>query len=82
MARVNVVWLGLRFKSNQFIKGWMGLGLVLALELGSEMCGSRNVASASVRGSRPQIRVRDRVRRQIPSRIRCQSASPRLAFSF
>jgi len=40
------------------------------------MCGSQDLASASVRGFRPQIRVRDRVRRQLLCRIRCQSASP------
>jgi len=40
------------------------------------MCGSQNIASASVRGFWPQIRVR----RQMLCRIRCQSASPQLTF--
>ena len=42
----------------------------------SELCASRSIASASVCVFWPQIRVR----RQMLSRIHCQSASPRLAF--
>jgi len=43
-----------------------------------QICGSRNVVSASFRRFWPQIHVR----RQLLSRIRYHSASPRLAFWF
>ena len=43
----------------------------------SEVCGSYNFRSASVRRPQPKIRVRIRDRSRLLSVIHCQSASPR-----
>ena len=59
----------------------VGSGIVKLHSLAHQRCADPEIFwSASIRGRRPKIHVRVCVRWQMLSRIRCQSASPPLAY--